>query len=383
MATTDVNFNATGGSLSRTRVFIALQFIVIVCLLFYSEEIVEMKQAISWAPMPSKRSSRNKNSSRGSDNHTQTNSSLFQNDSSSGNESTAIASWDESSDQQQVCQYQPDHKDCLQLFRSRLPPPPRRWAFFGDSTVGHLTGIGTLHTRLNRANMTQCQCQRKSSPRCNMYQTFGFEKAETWIPPNLTKEGPGIYGLGHPQCQDCSGCNSQLVECKALPCNASTMTYFSIEFARDVEIQTTLARTSQETVSLYLEQTQHSLQHPFTCVVSSGLHDMALDGITFGIIMQNMDWYLGLLRRHCAHLVYLQMTATLNNPNFPQQEAGILQISGSMVELLSKNETMRNWATIMDPFELSKNWTHADNIHMDNDWYKRMGEMFVTFNDGS
>jgi hypothetical protein len=73
------------------------------------------------------------------------------------------------------------------------------------------------------------------------------------------------------------------------------------------------------------------------------------------------------------------MTATMNNPKFNQQEAGILHLSGLVVDLLSTNETMRDWATIVDPFELSKNWTHADNIHMDNAFYIRLGDLFVQF----
>jgi hypothetical protein len=275
---------------SRTRFLLALQFIVIVCLIFYSEDVHEMKKSISWSPLLSNRSGR---------------VSFRTNNNSLSNSSGVPAAppvWEPSD---QVCQWQLDHKECLELLRARLPPPyhNRRWAFFGDSTMARLTKTGKLTNLLNTgASMTQCNCRRRSANRCNVCETLGFVKAATWIPPNSTIEGPMLFGLEHPQCQDCSGCNPQLVECNALPCNSSTMSYFSIEFARDVEIQTTLTRTTQEAVSLYLEK-QQSLEHPFTCVVSTGAHDMN-GTMTLETIIKNIDWYLGLLRRNCVHLIY-------------------------------------------------------------------------------
>lgn len=173
--------NEDGGT-SRTRVLIVLQFIVIGCLLFYSEEIVEMKRSSSISTLLSssnkqRSSSLHKNASQTSN---QTKTSSLRNAASIINGSgpaPVVLSWNLSD---QVCQYQPaaDHNNeqCLQLFRSRLPPRGRRWALFGDSTMYRLMYFGKLNTRLNQVNMKQCQCQKKNYVPMQHQHTIWFSK---------------------------------------------------------------------------------------------------------------------------------------------------------------------------------------------------------------
>jgi hypothetical protein len=76
------------------------------------------------------------------------------------------------------------------------------------------------------------------------------------------------------------------VECKVSCPHFATASYFAVEFARDVEIQTQFANTTQENVALYLTRRQQAMatsnqrglhdtdkSSETVCVVNTVLHD--------------------------------------------------------------------------------------------------------------
>jgi hypothetical protein len=102
---------------------------------------------------------------------------------------------------------------------------------------------------------------------------FGLPFAETWIQPDASKfEGPTMYGLQDHFCHDCTDCESSFLQC-TLKENDTVANgdkddtnkcshdkklvyggYFSIEFARDVEIQTPEYTTTQENIASFLSK---------------------------------------------------------------------------------------------------------------------------------
>lgn len=354
-----------GGRLC-TKAVVLLQFIVIACLILFSEDVHDLKQSVTYSLSASRTSKKPAQAPVD-----------LKNGSSTSSAPVVVSNLREKLPNQQVCRWEGDNRECLQLLRSRIPQPHhnQRWAFFGDSTMKRLTA------KLKGLNEgVRCKCSTKTTNRCKMYATFGFSKAATWTPPRSGFEGPGKFGLQNPQCQDCSGCNSVLSQCEIVPCNFSTMSYFSTEYARDVEIQTTVTNTTQETIALYLKN-QKALQYPFTCVVNVGLHDMGMKNASADRVVENIDWFMMQLRPSCGKLVWIQTTATLNSGNYSQTTNMTKYVNDRVAGLLSKTEDMRNWSMIVDPFEFSKNWSHVDNVHMDESWYTHFADLFLKFKD--
>lgn len=131
--------------------------------------------------------------------------------------------------------------------------------FLGDSTMSHLAKQYRMQhtTRHHRCS--------KSASRCNLDEYLGIQKS-IWIhPPSMC--GPVAYGLGHPWCTDCSGCNAFL-------CGNTThsVEYVPIEFACDVSMQSDIHTTTQSVISHYLRQRQTKQ----SCIVNVGLHDEML-----------------------------------------------------------------------------------------------------------
>jgi hypothetical protein len=192
-----------------------------------------------------------------------------------------------------TCKWAPgDHTPCTNMLAARLPKPQQatltspqrqRWLFFGDTTMHKLYLYSTIHSHLigdvlsNVEKQEPCwkslECQETSASRCQLNDVFGLPFVETWIQPDASKfEGPTGNGLENHFCQDCSGCESNFLQCTLKENDTVTNGdnddtnkcshdkklvyggYFAIEFARDVEIQTPQYTTTQENIASFLSE---------------------------------------------------------------------------------------------------------------------------------
>ncbi|CAB9514662.1 unknown protein [Seminavis robusta] len=291
---------------------------------------------------------------------------------------------------------------------------PRRWLFFGDSTMRRLFAksrvlvdhfVNKPAKYISNPCWAQFQCKMHEHRRCELAQFFQQQPASHWIPPNASLgEGPIEFGAENPFCQDCSGCNSIYTICKpkrtkiANPaCDTSKLTYggyFSIEFARDVELQTTEFQTTQENVAQFIHNhfNQHQkLQTDFggkpICVVSAGFHDMAIENMTTSTYVTTVSWYLQLLQQQCDSIVWLQNTAPQRRNStdpfvsFAKQHWVSVEAWNRAVHqhLKETSELDTSRILVMDVFESSKAWPFAseeDNIHKCNVWYRMLASLF-------
>ena len=162
--------------------------------------------------------------------------------------------------------------------------PPLRWLFLGDSTMARLFRVSGLAESFLNASIIEkicydeIKCYSRKTSRCNLNRDFGYRSPilASWKVPNVSLgEGPVKYGKQNTNCQDCSGCNSNFAFCsrqsndtistpncvinKPPQCGSENNEllsyggYFSIEFARDVEIQTSRFSTTQENIAEFLQ----------------------------------------------------------------------------------------------------------------------------------
>jgi hypothetical protein len=281
---------------------------------------------------------------------------------------------------------------------------PRRWLFFGDSTTWRLFRSSPVKdlfgpsagAAINKACPLQYTCYKHIHERCHLNEAFHLTPRNEWVPPDLSLgEGPVKNGLIHQSCQDCKGCNSTYSLCKknmaAAPSSCINSLayggYFSVEFARDVELQTPQFNTTQENVAAFIEKQFNSPSHKEdfggapNCVVSAGFHDMVIANITLPIYLSNVRWYLQLLKAQCTHIIWLQNTAPLiqQKGNYSQtaQRTKIWNQGVYNMLVRSNNTELKHHLTVMDVFEASQNYSHADNVHMAPAWYKELGKFFV------
>ena len=346
------------------------------------------------------------------------------------------------SDETFECEWSPlNHGNCDQVFKKRLPPPTKRrsassekgkvistsdiqhqpehqrWLFFGDSTVAKLFQDSVLKSHLitNALNSMDhacwssslttghLQCEERRANRCSFNELFNIEYAEKWIPPEPQNfEGPLKYGLSNPFCQDCSGCNHNFLHCieteESAPSETSTYNnnkcykkrvayggYFSIEFARDVEIQSPQHKTTQENVASYLSASwnEPSLLDSWglpICVISTGHHDAMIPNIGVSDYIHNVRWYISIMRPVCGHIIWLANTAPgVDNTDFPQTVPLSQAYNNGVRNLIQSNPTFLNMMTYMNVFSSSLNWPRRDHIHMDEVWYRNLGKWFTTF----
>ena len=172
--------------------------------------------------------------------------------------------------------------ECLNLLQANtelLPVElqPRRWLFFGDSTMNRLFSTSNLRSALVEKPMASppkdcfgtLPCKRISGRRCKLNDIYDLPYPEKWIHPNNFTffAGPVLYGAANPYCTDCAGCNSFFLNCAPNQdtwgsfneCNISEKKflhggYIAIEFARYFEIQTPEYQIVQENIAVCIDR---------------------------------------------------------------------------------------------------------------------------------
>eukprot|EP00977_Amphora_coffeiformis_P019973 scaffold7729_cov172-Amphora_coffeaeformis.AAC.2 len=286
-----------------------------------------------------------------------------------------------------------------------------RLLLFGDSTMERLfrwarmrPSLVSLEKKHTIKQKTGVKCKlHDPQERCHLNEQFGlpYPVNQTWIPPhnatrnndtaNVVWEGPCVFGLENPFCQDCRGCFSAKIDCKPLeeeqqpPITGTTWDqwlsstkisyqdrkdlfyggFLGVEFARDVELQTDRFQTTQENVAHYLQHTWNDpsilqiWQKP-TCLVNTAHHDVLIPGITLDAYVANVQWYLHLLHEPCRDILWLATTAPQDDSY--RQKVETTRTWGLAVrQMLQQDALLREKSLYIDVFEASRTFPHHDN----------------------
>lgn len=304
----------------------------------------------------------------------------------------------------------------------------RRWLLLGDSTFlrmfrylrQYLTTDTVQQYIKYRATQQRCHdnpddnnrnvrddfhCSHITASRCNSMEQFHLTRLPTtqpWELPDFSNgEGPVKFGYDHSYCTDCDGCDSHIVSCAISDddtverCNndidstdpvtapfigPSYGGYISIEFARDVELQTLAYGTTQENFLLkYIanEWNPPTIIREFgrpICVVGTGHHDAAVPNITLHVYLQNVQWYLELIMQQCDYIIWISNNAPATD-EYHQTVRGTYEWNiavRDMFFLSNKNRSIRSNIFLIDVFNASQTYDHDDNIHMADAWYQSL-----------
>ena len=315
------------------------------------------------------------------------------------------------------------------------PPPPhqpsqsfihRRWLLIGDTTMHRLyvqlrpylmitsvTRYSADHTRIPRCVneidriemssplVTVGQCSRMEQFQLKRFSTSTNDDMNTgWQIPNFTKgEGPLAFGLLNPYCTDCYGCDSEIVQWTIMPQDSTDMCpvqrkyihhdtytgpssggFLSIEFARDVELQTNKYGTTQENlISHYVAQYWNHpmrLQYAFgrpICVVGTGHNDARIPNNTLPIYLHNIQWYMDLLLQQCDYIIWISNNAPATD-DYEQKIDDTYKWNMGVRNLLwlqnEKNGSINVF--FLDVFNASVMYAKQDNIRMALSWYEAL-----------
>ena len=302
------------------------------------------------------------------------------------------------------CEWSPEnHTDCKSMIADLVCERaaeeggiiPRRVLFLGDSTMGpgflfkYLNRLATTNTCPQRYN-----CTSKEAMLCNNNGIFDLDVPEQWNPPK-SGEGPVTTS---PFCTDCMGCKSTFMECQILQSNLTCSKpkpmyyggYLTVEFARDVEIQSSQYSTTQENlIKSYIPRKWNTpdLINDFNkpvCVVGTGFHDIIVPTITLNVFLENVQWYLSMLRSECSLILWLANTApSANNTylhlrsntwrTYPQTQNNTLEWNEGVRDLIRRNFTEIGF---VDVYKASLEEPHQDHIHMKRAWYSSLANLF-------
>ena len=252
------------------------------------------------------------------------------------------------------CEWSPtSHNECSEMLSNRVSFENQRWLFFGDSTMKRLFLMSNLgkvlidepHKKLNEEQhpcKSDLNCDiRRQGDRCDLHGVFGFEPPKKWKKPSFYPkfEGPANYGATHPYCSDCVGCETEFLHCTQYDSNDDVNKtnseeceedklvyggYMMIEFAKDLELQTSVFRTTQENIAWFIHDKYNTPEllskwgKPI-CVILTGFHDMILliktEHFSKKHFVENVEWYLTIMQSICGHIVWVtNTTPSRENP---------------------------------------------------------------------
>jgi len=282
------------------------------------------------------------------------------------------------------CTWSPTlEQPCLSLLSKRLKfvKRIREWIYFGDSTMAG-TFKHMAETCLNHLKSKGINCTSSKASRCKNNEFYGLSIKEnwSWVPPSEF-EGPKTNGVKFPNCMDCSTCFTNIWNCNN-PSNKMP-SFYGVEFARDVELQSREYNTTQENVVLSLKKRMKMEKitgQETVCILNVGLHDMALLTLTDLKFYENIMWYFSLLDPVCAHFVWVHSTLLRDDKIEPfcpnQTNPRIRKWNRVVSQMLSKSPQFQSKTTIVDVEEASKNFPHNDRVHLKYLWYKALGGLF-------
>jgi hypothetical protein len=113
------------------------------------------------------------------------------------------------------------------------------------------------------------------------------------------------------------------------------------------------------------------------CVVNTGFHDEILN-LTVDTYVENVRWYLKLLHPAvCQNIIWLATTAPKTETE-PQKTNITRDWNKAVAEMLTGNIEFSQSCFIIDHFEASRIWPHADNVHMNKPFYEALGSLLST-----
>ena len=266
------------------------------------------------------------------------------------------------------------------MLSSHLSSNPA-WHFLGDSQMGRMN-FGVQLPNKYPYNISKTTTARA---RCGFLDYCQLKKPSKWMVQNASKtQGPFLHGLSHPFCSDLRNHDNYKVETENIGWNTPRYSeYLVVEYASDVEQQTNITNTTQQSVTLYMEKELKSYNistSDSVCVVNTGVHDQHIcvgktETECLDIHTKNVQEYLRLLDHVCGNIVWLATTPVRGDLKEVQDNNRTVEWNKAVMSLLEKNYAEKSF--YVDTWKRALNCTYLDNVHFEKPYYEGIADMFV------
>jgi len=284
------------------------------------------------------------------------------------------------------CEYRMAHEnrtaedgDCYKLLSRRVRSKPA-WIFLGDSQMNKL--VENTEYPHNVTGRRLPHPGPGTWGRCDLLNYYftpaGPRRSETWRPP-AGGQGPAKYGLSHHWCLDASGAYNR----RFATDGREFLEYLSVEYAADVEHQSTETNTSQETAARYLREELYWMnleREDAVCVVNPGLHDQKYchgmdEGACLGAYQRNVRSYLALLDSACGNLIWISISSVRGDAIHPQRNPRSEAWNAMVKKTLAAEYP--DISFFVDVWNATLHDAVRDgNIHFRSVYYKDLGRLF-------
>jgi hypothetical protein len=272
--------------------------------------------------------------------------------------------------------------NCFKLLAQKVKRKPA-WFFMGDSQMNMLVN-GTKYPY----EIVSTRLPGDENPplrgRCDSLNYYYLERAPVWVPPATNEmgkkiQGPVLFGLRNHFCLDASGIYNRLYSSSSL----NFMEYLAVEYASDVEHQSTITNTSQESAVVYMKRQLDNLfltRDDSVCVVNAGIHDQKLcpdlvnEETCLGVYIHNVKTYIQLLRTVCGHVLWISISSVRGDKIHPQDNSRSLLWNQRVNETLQENYAHNSY--FIDVWNASLYGVRNSNIHFEPEYYSQLAFLF-------
>ena len=213
---------------------------------------------------------------------------------------------------------------------------------------------------------------------CDWLQDFGIKPSQVWGKPDHKEDGPAWKGVDKLQKNLCAKVKKSgrrpkvFLERDQLGQDIPGSKFVSMDlikviYARDLDMQSELGNTTQETLSRYL-QLKHQM-YPL-CILNTGLHDQRLRGLETEDYVANVIEFLELMSPVCQHMIWIETTAPREDKKHPQTKARTCEWNTALYSYLDAHRHLN--VSMMHVYEKSLKAGHNDNVHLHRSWYSEM-----------
>merc|ERR1711862_867818 len=150
----------------------------------------------------------------------------------------------------------------------------------------------------------------------------------------------------------------------------------------DVEQQTRVTETTQETASLHVKnqlRNKNITSNESVCVINTGLHDQRLCknrniSKCGDMYLQNVAIYLKLLDPVCGNFIWIGISSVRGDDNSPQENYISISWNKKVKSALESLYPTRSF--YIDVWNASSRFPHYDNIHFEYDYYQGLANLF-------
>lgn len=266
------------------------------------------------------------------------------------------------------CTWDTSLESCFKMLEPTLDQQPT-WVFLGDDGMANIPYYLSTKWPFGNVNITS-----RRNPCQNLLYYRMPPPDNGWQAPDPIKgEGPVGRGKDRPYCMDSNSWNVMLQSDSEAD---KYVEFLTVEFARDVSIQTLVTETTQETIAYYLSRAP-----PAVCVATAGLNDAAIQPpISEGLFIENMDKYLALLQRTCHNVVWLSLHPVVESPDISQTNCQLRKWNNAMLEAIAARDYDNVY--VIDVWDRSFFSSYHNPTRLGRTFYASLGRLFRSLMNG-